>query len=75
MSLRIRRISAIMYEKLDFSEEIKLRNAREREMSTDLLAGAGIAEPKMFDIKTSLILKTFLLSCTVYKKLFKYILF
>lgn len=54
-----------MYEKLESSEEIKMKNEMEREMATELLAGAGIAEPKMFKIKTSLIIKAFLLSCTV----------
>ena len=66
MSLRIRRISAVMYENLETSEEIKLKAAKEREMSTELLAGAGVSEPKMFTIKTSLIIKAFLLSCTVH---------
>lgn len=67
MSLRIRRISAVMYEKLELesSEEIKMKNEKEREMATELLAGVGIVEPKMFKIKTSLIIKVFLLSCTV----------
>lgn len=67
MSLRIRRISAVMYEKLETSEEIKMKNAKEREMTTELLAGVGIAEPRMFKIKTGIIIKAFLLSCTVTK--------
>ena len=65
MSLRIRRISAVMYENLESSEDIKIKATKEMEMTTDLLAGAGITEPKLFKIKTGLILKAFLLSCTV----------
>lgn len=67
MSRRIRRISAVMHEKLESSDEVRMRAEREMEMTTELLAGASVTEPKIFSINTGLILKTFLLTCTVQK--------
>lgn len=45
--------------------EDKMRVERERDLSTDLLAVAGIEEPKIFKIKTVMILKTYLALCSV----------
>lgn len=76
MSRRIRRISIIkledqMYEKLESSEEVKMRAERELEMTTDLLVGAGVKEPRILKIKSSLILKGYLLLCTVIMKILR----
>lgn len=73
MSRRIRRISVIkfedqMYEKLESSDEVKMRAERELEMTTDLLVGAGVKEPQTLKIKTGLILKGYLILCTVLKR-------
>lgn len=53
-----------MYEKIDD----KMRVERERDMSTDLLAVSGLKEPKIFKIRTTIILKFYLALCTVNSK-------
>ncbi len=43
----------------------KMRVERERDLSTDLLAVAGVEEPKIFKIRAAIILKTYLAICSV----------
>lgn len=76
LSSHPRKISKIFAIKLDEdlmnmkmygnADDVK-RAEREMEMSTDLLAVSGIEEPKIFKIKTIMILKFYLALCTVRK--------
>ena len=66
--LRIKVIPAkMMYEKIQNNGEndVKMRTEREMAMTTDLLAEAGIEEPKMLGIRTGTLLKAYLSVCTV----------
>lgn len=62
----------MMYEKIQSNEEdVKTRTEREMKMTTDLLAEAGIVEPKTLGIKTGTLLKLYLFICTVTLLAFK----
>ena len=60
----------MMYEKVQTKEDdnVKIRAEREMEMTTNLLAEAGIEEPKLLGIRSGILLKSYLIACTVTKK-------
>lgn len=64
--LRIKVVPKMMYEKIsNTADDVKTRAEREMNMTTDLLAEAGIKEPKIFNIKLGALLKSYLIICIV----------
>lgn len=66
---RIRKITIIkemMYDRVSSGyEEVKMVAEREMDMTTDLLAGVGVEEPKILNIRSGILLKSYLVACTV----------
>ena len=56
-----------MYERIPNGDELKSRTEKEMEMTTDLLAEAGVEEPKLLGIRSGILLKTYLILCIVLK--------
>lgn len=56
-----------MHERIPNGDEVKSRTEKEMEMTTDLLAGAGVEEPKLLGIRSGILLKMYLILCIVLK--------
>ena len=56
-----------MYERIPNGDEVKNITEKEMQMTTDLLAGAGVEEPKLLGIRSGILLKTYLILCIVLK--------
>lgn len=46
-------------------DEVKMRAEREMNLTTDLLAGASVEEPRILKIRSGILLKSYLIACTV----------